>query len=149
MYNLAFGPTHQKLPAVAVSGIDPERIGRYRDVWIERDADESEDTLIVAVYTRNGGGNRDDQAEAIAYMRSLPTYVSDADDQFDSTYATFRFRIHESDLDLEALGRLGVPEDQWLSREDTWEGFRMACVDPINTDERWQTAIAMIEGRHV
>lgn len=143
MYNMAFGPTEQKIPAIAVCGIDPEKIGRYRDVWMERDG-ESEDSLIIAVYTRNGGGNREDYAEQIAYMQGHPQYVEDSDDSFDSTYATFRFRVRESDLDLSGQERWGVPREQWLDREETWGGLNLAAVDRIDTDERWREAIAAI-----
>lgn len=107
---MLFGPTRHKIPALAVCGIDPEQVGRFRDVWVERDGD-SADSVILALYTRNGGGNRQDYQDQIGYLHSLPTFVSD--------------------------------------REETWAGFRLAAVSPINTDERWQTALAVIEGRTV
>lgn len=141
MYNLLFGPTAQKIPALPVCGIDPEQVGRFRDVWIERDGD-STDTVILALYTRNGGGNREDYAEQIGYLHSVPTFVSDRNDDYDSTYATFRFRIRSSDLREEAQ-----PEGQSMPIEEVWAVFREIAVDPVDTDERWQEAIASIEGR--
>uniref|UniRef100_A0AAU7J7Y6 Tail assembly chaperone n=2 Tax=unclassified bacterial viruses TaxID=12333 RepID=A0AAU7J7Y6_9VIRU len=144
MYNMAFGPTHQKIPAIAACGVDPERVGRYRDVWMEKDESDL-DSLVLAIYTRNGGGNREDQADAIEYMQAHPRFISDADDTFDNTYATFRFRVRIEDLDLDTLSDL-VPPEQMLSREATWAGLNLASVDPMDTDARWRQAIDALNG---
>lgn len=91
--------------------------GRFRDMWVERDA---EGELHYRVYTRNGGGNRKDQHEAIGRMHAHPLYERDADDTFDSTYASFWF--HVQDEHTETLGGVAVPA--------------------VDMDERWKLLIA-------
>lgn len=54
LYNLLSGRGASGNALVAVLGI--EDVGRYRDAWIERGDDGK---LRIAVYTRNGGGNRE------------------------------------------------------------------------------------------
>lgn len=134
MYNLMFGSTQQKLPILALAGVDPERVGRFRDLWLEKSEVEGE--LILAIYTRNGGGNRQDYFEEIQYLHGLPGFVSDRDDEFDSTYATFRIRLTPASLSAKALALSD------LSPEETWEIFQTHATEPVNTDERWQGAIA-------
>jgi len=88
------------------------------------------------VYTRNGGGNRDhwdddrepgidcDCTGCIATYR-LPAhglYISDADDDFDCTYATFYFDVPEK-YAAEVLE---------------------VAVDPVNMSQQWGNAIEAI-----
>jgi hypothetical protein len=70
---------------------------RLRDAWVEKQPDGPP---VLAVYTRNGGGNREhfhdggsDGCIACAGEKATehPAYLSDADDEFDSTYRTYRF----------------------------------------------------------
>ena len=88
----------------------------YRQVW--SDSDFEEDTpLLVQVHTRNGGGNRehyhdsDDDYEdgctacATDTLQQHPLHVTDFDNDFDSTYADFVFKVpgqHRAPL-IEAL----------------------------------------------
>lgn len=75
--------------------------GRFRDAWVERD--ESGEP-IIAIYTRNGGGNRecycgdDDEPGSCTGCRgeafaAHPLHLRNADDTFDSTYATYYFSV--------------------------------------------------------
>jgi len=47
----------------------------------------------IYILTRLGGGNRPDYQREIDEMRAMPEYVTDYDDAFDSTYATFVFEV--------------------------------------------------------
>ena len=67
-------------------------VGRFRDAHLE------EDGKVIAIYTRNGGGNRGWLWWAWEILRKHPQYISDKDDEFDSTYATIRFRTPEEHL---------------------------------------------------
>lgn len=98
--------------------------GRLRDAWIEKDPGTGEP--ILALYTRNGGGNREDQSAPIESMRAHPLYRRDADDHFDATYASFYFAAPEAYR--EALGP--------------------SAIDPVDTGARWQSAIAGLGGIH-
>lgn len=76
--------------------------GRYRDSWVEL-ADNGDP--VIAIYTRNGGGNRD------CYCEEENDYLCTGctgdnfedhelcfeaiDDEFDCTYRTYRFLVPE------------------------------------------------------
>jgi hypothetical protein len=127
MFNMIFGDHSGQIALVMENGIDPRSVGRFRDAWLEKD---EEGTPILAVYTRNGGGNRESYAEQIAAMQAHPLYVEDADDEFDSTYATFRFRLSDGFV---AKANEAVP---------TW---RQALLPRQSMDEKWQEALRELE----
>lgn len=109
-------------------------VARFRDAWVEK----SDDGPVIAIYTRQGGGNRECFCESrngvidaeqhvpgscyAACNEALaahPLYLRDADDDFDATYATFYFRAPGEARDILAE----------------------AAVEPVNMSERWQAAI--------
>lgn len=65
---------------------------RYRDGYL------SKDFTKVILYTRIGGGNRPDYSDVIKELRSNKNYIKDYDDEFDSTFASFEFKIPEDNL---------------------------------------------------
>lgn len=131
LYNLLQGVNSQAEIALALIG-NPD-VGRFRDGWLELD---SEGQPRVAIYTRNGGGNREcwaDDPESCTdctahKMRALtehPQYLSDADDSFDSTYATVYFSVPAEYVD---------------------EVRKIASPTPVDTDARWESVIRAIGG---
>lgn len=120
MYNMIFPINPDRCGAILglLGFAKPDEVGRFRDAWVEKDSDGK--TPIFAVYTRNGGGNREDQAEAITRMQEHPLYLRDADDEFDYTYATFYFRTPE-----------GILED--VDPND--------LQDHVDTSQRWLDAL--------
>jgi len=117
LYELVFKPDEGRCAVVLFSlGFVTADVGRFRDAWAEiRDGQP-----VFAIYTRNGGGNRQDQAEGIRRMQSHDLYVADTDDQFDSTYATFYFTMPP-----EVVEKVGVENIQ----------------EHVDTDARWLAAI--------
>ena len=87
LYNMLFGSNPAAGVLLKLLRLDPETVPRLRDCYL----DEGGERIIV--YTRTGGGNRDWCAEGNARLAQHPLYVGDCDDDFDSTYAYFRFRI--------------------------------------------------------
>lgn len=83
MYNLLFGKNGQTDLLLAVIGFKQNDVERFRDVSVE------DDGATIAVYTRTGGGNREDYPQ-VALYRS-PLFARTEDDDGDSTYATFYF----------------------------------------------------------
>ena len=83
-------------PAVAwvlpMLGKHPDEYPRFRDCFLG-DPDHPEYDNHIHIYTRVGGGNRGDYEEEIKKLRSIPGYVDDFDDEFDSTFATFVFEV--------------------------------------------------------
>ena len=108
-------------------------VARFRDAWVEK----GDDGPVIAIYTRQGGGNRECNCEEFGRqhvpgqcyaacneaLAAHPLYLRDDDDDFDRTYATFRFR---------------VPEEYR-------EALAEAAQEPVNMSERWQAAIDAIE----
>jgi len=124
LYNLVHGehPLGQILVDLLKSKQDVE-IGRYRDGWVEHDGD----VLLIRIHTRNGGGNREWQADAIESMQAHPWYVRDEDDDFDSTYADFYF--------APPLGEIPPSVAKVL----------VECAQaPVDVGARWQAAIDAI-----
>lgn len=104
-------------------GKHPESYPRFRDCFIQprgwglrddgmpvmTDQEKAEKELAIYVYTRVGGGNRDDYEDQITEMQGHPNYIRDYDDDFDCTYATFVFSIPQEwqkDFDLIIGGKL-------------------------------------------
>lgn len=89
LYNLLFGRNPLAPFYLAVLDLCPDEVGRFRDCFLQK-TDDGE--LRIVVYTRNGGGNRDDYAGTTAILRAHPEYVTDFDDDFDCTYASYVFK---------------------------------------------------------
>jgi len=108
MYNMIFGVNPASDFLLALVDLTKAEVGRFRDCFVTADGKE------IAVYTRNGGGNRehyDNDEEAgpgcgctgciITYrLPAHPYYLRDADDDFDCTYATVYFKVPEAALPL-------------------------------------------------
>jgi hypothetical protein len=81
-------------------GIEKSSFLRYRDAYAKDGA--------IIVYTRNGGGNRTGTiGEFMKLIKKYPSYLSDKDDDFDSTYAYITFSV-----DPEHLERLSEIEKE-------------------------------------
>jgi len=104
LYDLVLGDGGQRARGmVLLTFLGNPTVGRFRDAWVEK-GDGGEPVIVV--YTRNGGGNRecmcDDHPEGgcllevIEDLQRNPLYLSDEDDEFDCTYASFRFRCPDN-----------------------------------------------------
>jgi len=135
LYEIAVADGHQhERGAILLAVLDNPVVTRFRDAWVEK----SDDGPVIAIYTRQGGGNRtcycdeDPQPRHVPEncyaacneaLQAHPLYLRDADDAFDSTYATFWFRVPD----------------------ECREVLAEAAVEPVNMSERWKAAIARIE----
>ena len=129
MFDIVFQPNRSLKEVIdAIIG----NVGRYRDSWIEKGDDGNP---RLAVYTRNGGGNRLHYGEMnegncdctgciITYrLPKHELYLSDEDDDFDHTYCTVYFRIpkeleeqlnkHDNDWKTKVMDKRNM-SDQWL-----------------------------------
>ena len=73
-------------------------VPRFRDAYCELDT-ENDTVSGLVVLARIGGGNREDYAEDIAKLQAHPDHLSDEDDEFDPTFAVFRFRVPEGEAE--------------------------------------------------
>jgi hypothetical protein len=72
----------------------PDEYPRFRDCFLA-DEEHPEYDNHIFVYTRTGGGNRESYEDENDDMTMMETYVTDYDDDFDCTYATWVFRVPE------------------------------------------------------
>ena len=113
-YNMLFGKNSYSTIVLAILGMKECDIERFRDCSI--DINEKQ----ISIYTRTGGGNRDDYPNEI--LTSNKNYKYDEDDDFDSTYATYYFNIPEeiyqdvcNYLDAENKG-ISAKFLQWINK---------------------------------
>lgn len=84
LYNMLFGRNPQSSLLLAVIGLRENDVERLRDVSVADDG-------RIEVYTRTGGGNREDYPNLI--MRRAPGWAGSVDDEFDYTYCTDTFEV--------------------------------------------------------
>ena len=107
MYNMLLGRNPACPFLLAMLGLTPEDTGRLRDCLLFRSGKE----LIIYLFTRNGGPNREEYENVTNALRALPWYIDDADEALDGTYASYRFRIPEEHrATAEGLTKLGAEE---------------------------------------
>jgi len=111
-YNLVFGQNPLSHAILATLKLTTADVGRFRDCFVTDGK--------IAIYTRNGGGNRETYQGIFDKLSKHPNYLYDEDDDFDCTYATIYFKFPEE-----------FAED--LKKLDSGEKF-----DP---DQRWHDAI--------
>lgn len=86
---------------------------RFRDCWLSDEGD------AIEIFTRVGGGNREDYEYEIEALRDMPTYQRDYDDDFDCTYATFVFGVPEEwseDFEHAKNGEFDKFSDRYVDR---------------------------------
>lgn len=116
MYNMIFGQNALAPALLEILALTKADIGRFRDAFVSNGQ--------IAIYTRLGGGNRecyckegiehDCYTENIQLLQNHSLYVSDKDDDFDNTYATFWFRIPEEyAVFLAPFDRQFKPNEYW------------------------------------
>jgi hypothetical protein len=149
MYNMVFGNEGPRARGGIVLALlrftAYNDVGRYRDAWIERNPDT--DQIELVVYTRNGGGNREEcwyrsddgpiaqpgrpdsidcscpHCVSTYKLPTHPAWLRSMDDSFDSTYRREFFQAPEP-----------LPEELMVLVLDV----------PINPDVRWRDAIAAL-----
>lgn len=92
LYNMLFGVSNQAPYVLHLLGKKSEDFGRFRDAYA------TEKHLVV--YTRCGGGNREDYEHVFDEMAEHPLFSHDSDDDFDSTYCSFYFNYPRGVEDL-------------------------------------------------
>lgn len=93
LYNTLFGMNPAAGYLLGSLGKTSEDFGRFRDAYYEKGESGKEGKIIV--YTRCGGGNREAYEDVFDEMELHPNYITNYDDDFDSTYAYFEFKPTE------------------------------------------------------
>lgn len=103
LYNMLFGVTPATYFILPMLGYHPDEYPRFRDCFTA-DEEHPEYEDHIHIYTRTGGGNRDDYETENEWMRNIEGFVTDYDDAFDSTYASWVFKVPEKfQADFELL----------------------------------------------
>lgn len=115
LYGMVFGQNPASLAILATLGLTEGDVGRFRDCFVDKD---ESGTLRIAVYTRNGGGNREAYQDVLDQLATHPLYIEDRDDDFDSTYATIYFKVppeFEAGMAVLASETPFNPSERWLA----------------------------------
>lgn len=92
LYNQLFGENKDTTALLGMIELTRNDFDRFRDVWLNTVGTE------IDVFTRLGGGNRQDYKDTIEKIRNNKFYLNDYDDNFDNTYAHFIFKVPEKYL---------------------------------------------------
>jgi hypothetical protein len=109
LYNLVNGANPATFFILPMLGKHPDEYPRFRDCFagITDNSDSEKDQFgiplkvnditqhYITIYTRTGGGNRNDYQDQNNEMANMPEYVKDYDDNFDSTFAYWIFKVPE------------------------------------------------------
>lgn len=87
LYNLLFNENKDTDKLLHMLNLNKEDFGRFRDIYLNGDGNK------IIVYTRCGGGNREDYDWVFDDMEQHPNYIKNYDDNFDVTYCYFEFSI--------------------------------------------------------
>lgn len=121
LYNQLFGESSIADTLLFTLGLTREDCGRFRDCFIFKDN--------IVIYTRNGGGNRDEYQYVFDEFAEHPNYISDEDDDFDCTYARIYFSFPEKfKKELEDLAAMNPSEDPTTK----WENL----LKKLNVDKK-------------
>jgi hypothetical protein len=134
---------------LAMLHLEVSDVGRYRDCYLSRGVDEydKDGGICIHLYTRNGGGNREDYQDVFEKLSAHPEYVKDYDDSFDCTYATIVFSIPKEFVDLvETLAASDIPDAVPLSPQQKFEKFmtELEKKEPSESVERVTKAMQPI-----
>lgn len=106
LYNLMYGVQAETFFILPMLGKHPDEYPRFRDCFMGSMSKGEPDQFgiptrkhgkeeLISIYTRVGGGNREDYKKEIDELRAMLGFIRDYDDDFDSTFATFEFQIPE------------------------------------------------------
>ena len=87
LYTQLFGENPDATAILGFAGLTRDMFPRYRDAFLINEGRN------VVVYTRIGGPNRENYLKEIKDILSHPQYKDNCDDDFDNTYAYFKFNI--------------------------------------------------------
>lgn len=130
LYNLLFGKNAHTEMILAIVGLKECDIERFRDVSL------GEDGKTVDVYTRTGGGNREDYPNLL--MRKRPEWRNSIDDDFDTTYCTDTLLVPEEFV--EDVLHLSEPMKYGLRAEFAAHLGKTILREPTENDKRAEAA---------
>jgi hypothetical protein len=98
-------------------GKHPDEYPRFRDCFLADPEHPDWDDGYIHVYTRTGGGNREEYVGEIQAMRDMETFITDFDDNFDNTYASWVFKCPDrwkADYDKLLAGKHAEVSEEYV-----------------------------------
>lgn len=108
LYNMLHGYTPAVIWILPMLGKHPDEYPRFRDCFVG-DKAHPEYADHILIYTRTGGGNRECYETENQAMREMKGFVTDYDDSFDETFASWVFKVPEKwqkDFEVFSTGNL-------------------------------------------
>ena len=122
LYNMLHGVNPLAGVLMKMLDIGPGDVPRFRDCYFNGEH--------IIIYTRTGGGNREEYEAENDAMCGLPGYVRDEDDEFDSTYASFYYEVPEQfNLLMDKLKSMAQKQTQSERWQATLEHISTASPD--------------------
>ena len=87
LYSMLFKENEDAEKLLNMLNLERDDFGRYRDAYLNADG------TVIIVYTRCGGGNREDYDYVFESMEDHSQYIRDYDDEYDETYCYFEFDV--------------------------------------------------------
>jgi len=167
LYNVLFGENRLAPVLKAMLELDEFgewKTGRYRDIFLD------EGGKVILLYTRNGGGNRECDtftapediekcqgcdwwdkdtcpARACVVLKKHPCYIEDWDDDFDPTYAYFKFKVPEKYRELaEKLFKWqGTPKTISQKFDEITKEIKSKSREELEKDPRFKPLIEALK----
>lgn len=141
MYNMLFGRNPASKLLLAMLDLTEGDTGRFRDCYLQEDP---ENGLVIVIYTRNGGGNREAYEDVTSALQDHEEYITDYDDDFDNTYASYVFSVPEKFKETaKELAKLGAKQD--MSPADKFKALieKLGASDKDSSDPDVQRALKL------
>jgi len=114
--------------------------GRFRDIYL------NEDGTKIILYTRNGGGNREEYWYIFKGLKTHPNYLEDYDDDYDSTYAYIEFLVPEKYRELaKALATGEAPKSVSNKFSEIEKEIKDMTPDELRQDKRFEPLVQILE----
>lgn len=128
LYNQLFGTNKFSHVLLRMIDISPLDVPRFRDCYLNETGDE------IIIFTRTGGGNRQEYEAQNEALRRLPNYISDEDDTLDVTYAKFHYSVPDqykaATQKIKAEGGVDDPTAKFKALLDKIENQNTPKDDP-------------------
>jgi hypothetical protein len=85
LHNMLVGENEYADFLLKALGVEKQNIRRYRHCFFNGEH--------IVIYTQTGGGNREYHEDDNAFLQNLNHYSHDKDDEYDTSYAWFYFKV--------------------------------------------------------
>jgi hypothetical protein len=144
LYNALFGYNKFAHILLRILDLDVVDVPRFRDCYLNEAGDE------IIIFTRTGGGNREEYEAQNEALRKRPGFIADADDTLDVTYAKFRYSVPETYRTITtAIAEITKQSGEIVDPAEKFKGLLEKMQDPSTPKDDPQVAKAMDVGKKI